>query len=68
MLWQKNYTTCNMRALSLSNLMDFSFSRNEISRQLSYFRMIRIFAKIEKRFFVSTGTMPVNEKYQISLT
>jgi hypothetical protein len=25
MLWQKNYTTCTMHAVSLSNLMDFSF-------------------------------------------
>jgi hypothetical protein len=61
MFWQKNYTTCTMHAVSLSNLMDFSlsrkFSRNfreNFAKIVPFSHDFRIFAKIEKCIFVST--------------
>jgi hypothetical protein len=41
----KNYTTCTMHAVSLSNLMDFSFTR-KLSRNFhEIFAKTKIFAK-----------------------
>jgi hypothetical protein len=58
----KNYTTCAMHAVSLSNVMDFSCSQNKNSRNFAkivpFPHDFRIFAKIEKCIFVSTLVGP----------